>query len=161
MCAKKPPFGRRRSEMPRRRRGWFGVWGSFLSRKRGIAPPISFSPCWRKRNAPRPVQRKRGAGSRLGGSRFSSLAAQVVRTLCGVCPLVTLAFLLTALRAGAGGKVSCKDDTALRHRPRSALMQRLGCVRYSACFFAVRRLFQCAKMYCGKLVLWYFSFRCC
>ena len=64
------------------------------------APPISFSPCRRKRNAHlcaksrpsggcapkrrcggrRPVQRKRGAGSRLGGSRLSSLAAQVIRT---------------------------------------------------------------------------------
>ena len=116
---------------------------SLLEKKKRDAPPISFSPCWRKRNAHlcaksrpsggcapkrrcggrRPVQRKRGAGSRLGGSRPSILLRSFVEHSAAWCPVVTLTVLLTALRAGAG----------------------LGNGAVRSMFFVVRRLLGCTR----------------
>ena len=69
----------------------------------GDAPPSSFSPCAeKKKSAVHGGEEKEGFGSRLIGSRLSSLAAQVVRTLCSLVPSRYAGFLLAALRAGAG-----------------------------------------------------------
>ena len=73
------------------------------SRLLEMHPPLLFLRARRKRRAPGTVEKKKRAfGCRLAGSRSSPLAAQVVRTLYRWCPVVTLAVLLTALRAGAG-----------------------------------------------------------
>ena len=69
----------------------------------GDAPPSSFSPgAEKKKSAVLGGEEKEGFGSRLIGSRLSSLAAQVVRTLCSLVPSRYAGFLLAALRAGAG-----------------------------------------------------------
>ena len=121
-------------------RGWgwgspFWEYNSFV----GMHPPLLFLLAGEKEERRARWRRKRGLlVADLLEPRFY-FAAQVVRTLCEVCPVVTLAVLLTALRAGAG-----------RRR-----------LRYGVHFFVVRRLFRCAGMHCGKLVLRYFSFRCC
>ena len=121
-----------------------GRGGDFFLSGNGMRPPISFSPCRRKRNvhlcaksrppggcAPkrrcggrRPVQRKRGAlGSRLGGNRPSILLRSFVEHSAAWCPVVTLTVLLTALRAGAG----------------------LGNGAVRSMFFVVRRLLGCTR----------------
>ena len=72
------------------------------SRLLEMHPPLLFLRARRKRRAPCSVEKKKRAfGCRLGGSRLSPLAAQVIRTLYRWRPVVTLAVLLAALRAGA------------------------------------------------------------
>ena len=133
------PVGAARwARVPFRTEGFASFWNAIPLL--GMHPPLLFLRARRKRRAPCTVEKKKRAfGCRLGGSRLSSLAARVIRTLYRWCPVVTLAVLLTALRAGAG---------------------RRRCAVRSA-FFAVGRLLQCAKMHCGKFVLRCFSFRCC
>ena len=119
-----------------------GAWDSFLVRKRGFAPPISFSPCRRKRNAHlcaksrpsggcapkrrcggrRPVQRKRGAGSRLGGSRPSLLLRGWIERCAGWY----------------------KDDTWCA-ADRACACAVLGRCAVRSMFFVVRRLLGCTR----------------
>ena len=73
-----------------------------------MRPPFLFLPAGEKETRRARCKEKEGRVADLLEPRFY-FAAQVVRTLCGVCPVVTLAVLLTALRAGAGeGFRECK-----------------------------------------------------
>ena len=64
---------------------------------------------------------------------------QFGRTLCGLVP---------------GSHTGCSIDRACADAV-------LGKCAVRSAFFVVGRLFQCAGMHCGKLVLCCFSFRCC
>ena len=141
MCAKKPPFGRRRSEMPRRRRGWglrtkFSfLWGiQFLCW--GCTPLFFFSGCGEKEERRARWRRKRGLLQQTWGDRPSILPCRWLERCAAWCPVVTLNLLLTALRAGAG----------------------FGMCTVRSVFFSARRLLKCAKMHCGRVVLLRFFF---
>ena len=73
--------------------------------------------------------------------------------------------LLAALRAGAGGNVSCLQIRAeMKHSTlptAPALVRCLRIVRYGAYLFAVRRLFMRTGMHCGRVASLCFFFRCC
>ena len=64
-----------------------GAWDSFLVRKRGFAPPISFSPCRRKRNAHLRAKSRPSGGCapkrRCGCASLFAVAAQCARGVIG------------------------------------------------------------------------------
>ena len=83
----------------------------------GCTPLFFFSLLEKKKSAVHGGEEKEGLDSRLGGSRSSILLCRWIEHCAAWCPVVTLLVLLTALRAGAGGKVLCvqiRAEMALR-----------------------------------------------
>ena len=112
--------------------------GVFLSGNE-MRPPFLFLPAGEKETRRARCKEKEGPWvADLLEPRFY-FTLQFGRTLCGLVP---------------GSHTGCSIDRACADAV-------LGKCAVRSAFFVVGRLFQCAGMHCGKLVLCCFSFRCC
>ena len=140
-------------------------------------PLFFFSGCGEKEERRARWRRKRGLLQQTCNNLVSILLCSFVEHGAAWCSVVTLPILLAALRAGAGGRVSCvqirAEMTNSAPPDAPALVRCLGMVRYGARFllwvvcFNVQRctaanLLRCASLFAvaAQCALWVRGGKC-